>query len=835
MTTMQRVHGRSIHVLAALLAAHAAVRSDVAAQTTGLFENEVRPFLEAHCVACHGPDEQQAQVGFDRLEGYGIDDGPLWTMVHEKLAAGEMPPKDAPQPTAAERQRILRWIERQARAARDTRGGGVRRLNRRELSAALRDLTGLMVDYAAALPGDGEVAGFDTGADGLQDAAASVGQVMDVTRRAVDGIRFLEPPTGLVLTADLKDAKDTRKAFDPWKAQGAAGKMGRFTLPGAGALVEPQWLGDRGGDEFTVPAPADGRGVLRLRLTVSAVKHFEGVPNPRLWVEVCGQAVDYREITAAPDEPVELTYEVQLDDLPIGSKGAEIILSNRVEVPYAVAGFENEDKTNPEDEIPGGPGLFRPLYDKKLPPPERPVPFVVLHRIEVEPDYVAAWPPAEWQAELGGIGDDPRSAKRLLGLWIERAWRRPVSEAEQERFFALYTKLRQDGLSFDAALRAAFQSVLLSGPFRYLASPADADETMAQHAIASRLSFLLVGAPPDEELRRLAAAGKLRDPGVLDAQVDRLLADPRSDGFFRPFVTQWLEMDQPITVAMNHLSQQDFRFGRNLKDSMREETIAYVAELFRENRPARELVESDWTMMNDVLAMHYGYEDVEGGYLRKVRLRGDDPRGGGLLGHAGIQSMLCWMGENWVIYRGAWTLRHILDDPPPPPPLEVPELIPSDGENSGKTFRELLVQHQADANCAVCHRTMDPLGFAFQNFDLSGRWRDVEHEKYARSELDGKIEWRGVGKTRPVDAAGRLPRGEEFQSYAEFKQQLAGHYMPDVVRGLMKNLVVYATGRKPDVLDMAEIRTIMNDQAPKDYPLRDLLKALIRSRVFLED
>jgi hypothetical protein len=410
-----------------------------------------------------------------------------------------------------------------------------------------------------------------------------------------------------------------------------------------------------------------------------------------------------------------------------------------------------------------------------------------------------------------------------------------VSEGEQEPFFALYSRLREQGLSFDDALRAAFQSVLLSGPFRYLASPGDSDETIAQHAIASRLSFMLVGAPPDEQLRRLAAAGKLRDPDVLDAQVDRLLADARSDGFFRPFVTQWLEMDQPITVAMSHLSQQDFRFGRNLKTSMREETIAYVSELFQENRPARELIESDWTMMNNVLALHYGYDGIEGGHLRRVQLRGDDPRGGGLLGHAGIQSMLCWMGENWVIYRGAWTLRHILDDPPPPPPLEVPELIPSDGENRGKTFRELLVQHQADANCAVCHRTMDPLGFAFQNFDLSGRWRDVEYERYARNELDGKIEWRGVGQTRPVDAAGRLPRGEGFESYTEFKQKLAGHYMPDVVRGLMKNLVIYATGRKPDVLDMQEIRRIMDEQAPRGYPLRDLLNAIIRSRVFLED
>jgi hypothetical protein len=232
------------------------------------------------------------------------------------------------------------------------------------------------------------------------------------------------------------------------------------------------------------------------------------------------------------------------------------------------------------------------------------------------------------------------------------------------------------------------------------------------------------------------------------------------------------------------------------------------------------------------LALHYGYEGIEGGTLRKVMLRPDDPRGGGILGHAGLQSMLCWMGENWVIYRGAWTLRHILDHPPPPPPLEVPELNPSDAKNKGKPFRELLKQHQEDMRCAVCHRTIDPVGFAFQNFDISGRWRNVEHDSYLRGELDGRVAWRGVGATRPVDAAGRLPRGEEFRSFAEFKQLVVKNYQTDLVRGIMKNLMVYATGRTPGIDDMLEIAAIMDQHQGRDYPLRDLLKFVVRSRAF---
>jgi hypothetical protein len=182
---------------------------------------------------------------------------------------------------------------------------------------------------------------------------------------------------------------------------------------------------------------------------------------------------------------------------------------------------------------------------------------------------------------------------------------------------------------------------------------------------------------------------------------------------------------------------------------------------------------------------------------------------------------------------GAQALRRILDDPPPPPPLEVPELIPSDGKNVGKSFKQLLVQHQEDAKCAVCHKSMDPLGFAFQNFDLSGRWREREFEKYIRNELDGKIEWRGSGKERPVDATGKLPRGETFTSFAECKQLLVQHYTDDIVRGWLKNVFLYGTGRKPEIADLAEIRQIMAGQRGRGYPLRELLQAVVRSQAFL--
>jgi hypothetical protein len=796
------------------------------------FQDTIAPFLAKHCAACHGTEKQEARIRLDQVAGFQAGDRNLWTLVHDKLASGEMPPEDHPQPSAAEKKALLTWIEKEQRALG---AGSLRRLNRRELAAALQDVTGLAVAYSDALPGDGTVDGFDTGADGLHDAADSVAQVMRVTRRAVESLRFLEP-AGPVHALDLREIKDIRKTFDAWKEFGIVTKSRGVPRP-SGIWIEPLWVGDRGSFDINVPTPADGSGVLRFKIAVAAVRPLAGVPNPHLWVEVGAKDIDYREITATTDRPQELIYEVQIDDLAIQNQSVRISLSNRVEIPYAVEGFENEDKSKPEDMLPVGASLFRPLFDRKqLTPEQQPVPFLVLQHIEIEPNYVAAWPPTAWETVPSTtITDDSASAGRLLALWMERAWRRPVSAADQERFMELYASLRKQDMSFDEALQAAFQAVLLSSSFRYLPSPADPDPVIEQHAIASRLSFMLSGAPPDAELRRLAAAGKLRDPKVLSAQVDRLLDDPRSEAFVRPFVMQWLVLEQPITIVMDHIQRQDFRFGRYLKASMREETIAYVAQLLAENRPAKELIESDWTMMNNSLAVHYGYEGIVGGEFRKVKLRNDDPRGGGILAHAGIQSMLCWMGENWVIYRGAWALRHILDDPPPPPPLEVPELIPSDGAHRGKTYRELLQQHQEDAKCSICHKNMDPLGFAFQNFDLSGRWRDVEHERYERSELDGKIAWRGVGKTRPVDALGHLPRGEAFQTFAECKALIAQHYVDDLVGGMLKNLLLYATGRQADVAVAAEIKTIQKNLASRKYPLRDVVKAVVMSQAFLDN
>ena len=798
------------------------------------FRSDVRPLLEKYCFDCHGEETQKGQLRLDEFAEFEGDKLHTWTQIYGQLDSRQMPPEKKAQPTENERESIQKWITAQTAEHIEKQAATQRKLNRRELSAALKDLTGIPIDFGAGLPADSLTDGFDTGAAGLQDAADSVTQLLEVTRRAVESIRFLEPARDRILDIDFREHEFTD--FHKWieqrhKDEGIFTRSKRLTCKlGTGVYLPTEWSGDRGNSFLALPAPTDKRAAMTIKLRVASKRPMPGLPLPILWVKIGGKYVDYQQIG---EKLQTLSYAVRMEDHLIEDGVIKLMLRSVVEMPYAVEGFENDDRSKPEDKIAGGIGVYRPKLDRKKlrTPEEQPVPSIVIESLQIDYDHHAQWPPLAWGTDIGEIADNDACARRLIGAWVERAWRRPVAEAEFLPFFGLYKKLRGEGFSFDDGLRASFQSVLMGGPFRYHAAPRS-----GQHALASRLSFMMIGAPPDDELRQLATQGKLNQPGVLDAQVDRLLDDQRCEHFFPPFVTQWLKLDQPITLAMSHLKKQDFRFGRHLKASLKEETIQYVRQLFTDNRPARELVSSDWTMLNDILAVHYGREAIGDANLRKVKLepKPNDPRGGGILGHAGIQSMLCWMGANWVIYRGAWALDHILDDPPPPPPLEVPELLPSDGANRGKSFRELLVQHQADQRCATCHRKMDPLGFAFQNFDLSGRWREVEHHHYARKELDGKIEWRGEGETRPVDAVGRLPRGEEFSSYPEFRRLLVEHYIDDIVRGLLKKLTLYGTGHQAHALDLAEIRSIMDEQRDAGYALRDLMKALVRSQIFSE-
>ena len=269
---------------------------EMAGMDVKTFRQQVAPLMEKHCVGCHGPDKQKARLRFDGVRGFQISDRHLWTMIHEQLSHGEMPPEDEPQPSSSDKAKALAWIVKEQRALG---AGSTRRLNRREFGSALQNVTGLTVDFAYSIPGDNKVNGFDTGAEALQDAADSVNQMMEVTRRAVDGIRFLEPAPGKTLRADLVNVeKDPHKLFDSWKDAGVIPeKTPRMARPGLGALIEPKWPKDRSSGMFSVPPPSDGRGLVRVKFSVTSYCAFPEAPNPIAWVKIGGRVLDRREIT----------------------------------------------------------------------------------------------------------------------------------------------------------------------------------------------------------------------------------------------------------------------------------------------------------------------------------------------------------------------------------------------------------------------------------------------------------------------------------------------------------------------------------------------------------
>lgn len=795
------------------------------------FVSDIKPIIEENCLDCHDEEVKKSGIQLDNISSYKKADQELWTKIYEVVENNEMPPKKKTPLSIQNKKSLLNWIIDQQLKKRN---GSIRRLNRREMGAALADVTGLPVSFEKGLPEDGKVDGFDTGSSALQDAADSISQYLEITRRAVYGLHFTPQNQPLILSKSFHDVKDVRKSLDDWKKHFIDVKPRGLAAKEQGILINPKWLGDRGEFSISVPRILMKSGIVRLKLEISCIKgDYPKIPNPHLWIEVGGDVILRKEISNPPDTPKQVELFVQVSDLPIESKGLKFQIHNKVEMPYKVNGFENDDRSRPDENIPGGTGLFRPKWDRKAirEYQKQPIPFIVLHSIELEPFYQRQWLPDEI-GESSEPTEKPSTTKTQSTIqnFMSKAWRQPVSKKQTSRFLELYQNQVNAGNSHDSALRSAMHSILMSAPFRFLNSPNKSGYPFDHNAMASRMSFMLNGTPPDATLRSLARENKLDQIQIIKSEARRLLDKPQAQNFIIPFVSQWLQMDQPITIAMDHIKKQDFRFGRHLKQSMKDETYQFFTTIVTENLPATDLLQSNWTMMNNSLARFYGYDEIDNAQFQKILLKEDDPRGGGLLSHAGIQSMLTWMGENWIIYRGSWTLKNILNDPPPPPPLEVPELIPS--ESKGKTQRELLFMHQNNPKCSICHKKMDPLGFAFQNFDLSGRWRDLEFDTYKRDEIDGKIAWIGHGSSRPVDVTGNLPNGEEFSSYKEFKKLLLKNYSKPFLEGLMKKLYLYGTGNLPDVPAIMEIRAIINQQEESKYLMKDLISSLVASESF---
>jgi hypothetical protein len=413
---------------------------------------------------------------------------------------------------------------------------------------------------------------------------------------------------------------------------------------------------------------------------------------------------------------------------------------------------------------------------------------------------------------LNAAAEEP-CARRILTALARRAYRRPPTEQDLEPLMAFYRDGRASG-GFDAGIRQGIER-LLAAPnfiFRVEKTPADAKSGSVYRLpdldVASRLSFFLWSSIPDDELLNTAIAGKLSDPGVLEHQVRRMLADPRADALVENFVAQWLQLGKLASVVPDADAYPEF--DENLRDSMRRETEEFVKEQLHQDRDITELLSANYSYLNERLARHYGVPNVYGDRLRKVVFA--DGRRGGLLGQGAVLTLTSYPNRTSVVLRGKWLLANLLGAPPPPPPPDVPSLKEAGQDGQPRSLRSRMEQHRKNPVCAGCHRRMDPLGFSLENFDALGKWR---------TSADGE----------PIDASASLPDGSEFEGIAGLRALLISH-KDDYVRTLSAKLLAYAIGRGVEYYDEPAVRRIARDAAAGGERWSALLAAVVRSAPF---
>jgi hypothetical protein len=765
------------------------------------FERDVLPILQAHCVRCHGPDVQEANLRLDNLSIHLSEDRAATETWHEVLnavQANEMPPPDEEPLSAAHLATVTQWVSKSIQVAvaerRKTDGRVVvRRLNRIEYQHTMQDLLGLEMDYARDLPPDAVSAdGFHNNGRSLQMSSLQLEYYLATARRAMDRVIVQgAPPPPIHHTF-------TTTSIDNWL--GEAERSNR--------------LGRR--QEFLVKMvdnyPDDGDFIVRVQLTAD-LKPATGYPLLEVSVgyqidtEILMREFDLVEVTSPESQTFEFRGRMENFPLPVRGQGKFPGLVVRVRNVY-------------DDKSP----LPEPKKDesgKTTYPDEARLPTVTIQSVEFHGNHYEQWPPGAQRQILVETSDSERESDsyvaQVLQRFMTRAYRRQVTDTEVGNFVAFYREIRPDFPSFEETIRETLALVLIQPDFLFLLEPAGEEKRLVdEFELASRLSYFLWNTMPDERMIELATDGTLR--ANLEAEVERMVADPRAQRFVKHFTDQWLELNFVENVAVNR--DRFPGFDDRLKQDMTAETHAVFAELLRENASAIQLLSSDFTMLNESLAKHYGIDGVLGRDFRRVALRPDWHRGG-LLSHAGILLSNSTGADSHPVRRAVWIRDRLLNDPPAPPPPNVPSLEEANPEFHKLSVREQLEIHRTVESCNQCHRSLDPWGIALENFDAVGQWRTDLHAHAG----DGT-------HTQAVAATVVLPDGREVAGAAGLRDYLAGERKQEFARSLVSRLLTYALGRSLELTDQTAVDQVLEQFAQDDYRLQGLIHKVVASEPF---
>ena len=760
------------------------------------WRDRLRPFLEANCLQCH--EGEDASGGFDLTslaDGLnGAETARRWILVHDRIAAGEMPPKEEPGLPKATKSTALRTLATALTQAGQSRNTVVlRRLNRTEYENTMRDLFDVHVRVRDMLPEDTPTDGFDNVGEGLAVSAEAMTAYLraaDVTLDAVFG-----PP---------KEPKRIHHVTNPLDQKGHDGSS--FIDRHIGTMFRKT---------------DDGLVIFQSGYCPTNLVNFA-----RLRAPVGTYRAKFRVRAVQSEDPV--TLRIYGGDTIVGRREKHLVGYYDI-LPGDWTTVEFEDR------LVEASGTFQPkcygTKDTRKDADTYPEPGIEISTITIE-GPLEKWPPKSRARLLGAV--DPRKGtardgRAILARILPRAFRRNVESAEVDPYAALTESALEAGEPFEAALRLGLKAVLCSPQLLFLDEPGR--EVISQHAIASRLSYFLWSSVPDAELLSLADQGTLDDPKILREQVERVLNDPRARRFTKNFTGQWLRLrDIDFTTPDMKLYPE---FDELLKVSMVEETERFFQEMLDHDLSVMNFIDSDFAILNERLALHYGIEGVKGQAFRKVLLPPDSVRGG-VLTQASVLKVTANGTNTSPVLRGAWVLRNILGTPPSPPPANAPTVEPD--IRGATTLREQLAKHRNVESCAICHAKIDPPGFALENFDVIGGWRDNyrtfgvgRRPEIRRSPIT--YAWISYKIGLPVDATGQTVDGRSFHDIREFKRLLSDE-RTTITTGLTKNLLTYALGRRIGFSDRPAVREIVAKASGENLGLRTLIHEIVESPMF---
>ena len=782
--------------------------------------------LNRYCITCHNQKLKTAGMLLDTMDVEHVGErAPEWEKVVRKLRTGAMPPAGAPRPDQATYDSFANYLEtnldRAAAAKPDPGAPAIHRLNRAEYANAIRDLLSLdpsAIDIKSLLPPDDSGYGFDNIGDVLAVSPVLMERYLSVARK-VSRLAIGDP--------------GIRSDF-------ATYDVSRFLVQ-EDRVSEDLPFGSRGGIAVRHYFPLDGEYLIRiyLKTTYEGSKILGLTETHQLDVRLDGARIklftvggeSQQEIRPAGpnrrtegESPANAAHAGPVDTggRPPGDLGLEVRLPVKAGTRLVGIVFQQNNRAREEvlkprlasidadsDEQPGvgrvtiaGPYNARGAGD------------TASRRV------IFACHPASSQDGISGKQDvhgkdEDACAREILSRLARRAFRRPLTNADVASLLIPFQAVRTTR-GFEAGIEMALQRILVSPEFlfRLEREPAGAKPgapyRISDLELASRLSFFLWSSIPDDELLSLAERGKLKEPGVLDRQVRRMLADPRSKALVENFVGQWLYV-RNVGSALPDLAENP-EFDESLRDALAQETELFFESMIGEDHSVLDLLNANYTFLNERLARHYGIPNVYGSHFRRVTLDKDERRG--LLGQGSILMVTSYANRTAPTIRGKWVLENILGAPPPPPPPNVPSLKDRGEDGKILSMRQQMEQHRANPACAVCHTRMDPIGFALENFDAIGKWRTTS----------------GAGNV-PIDASGVLPDGTKFQGPAELRRILLSH-PEQFATTVTEKLLTYALGRGVEYYDEPAVRKIMREATANDYRWSSLITGIVGSTPF---